>query len=79
VVSIRDNGPGIAPELQESVWLPYVSFKKGGTGLGLPVVKKLMETMGGAIELHSRTSGSEIGSTFIAALPLVPQRERTHE
>jgi nitrogen fixation/metabolism regulation signal transduction histidine kinase len=79
VVSIHDNGPGIAQEHLESVWLPYVSFKKGGTGLGLPVVKKLMETMGGAIELHSQSSGSERGCTFIASLPPVPVGERPHE
>ncbi len=68
---IRDNGPGIAPDLLEKVWLPYVSFKKGGTGLGLPVVKKIVETLGGTVKLASRFSGNDTGLTLHITLPAI--------
>jgi signal transduction histidine kinase len=70
-VTIRDNGHGIAPADIERVWLPYVTLKTGGTGLGLPVVKRLVETMGGTVSLRSATDGPERGVavllTFAAA------------
>jgi len=68
-LTIKDNGPGIAPDLLEKIWLPYVSFKKGGTGLGLPVVKKLVETLGGTIRLTSRVEGSDTGLTLHLSIP----------
>ncbi|MBD3344360.1 MAG: hypothetical protein GF401_04780 [Chitinivibrionales bacterium] len=55
-LSIRDNGPGVKNEDRERIWLPYVSLKKGGTGLGLPVVKRLIETMGGTVSIESDTT-----------------------
>jgi nitrogen fixation/metabolism regulation signal transduction histidine kinase len=70
-LTIRDNGPGIAPELMDKIWLPYVSFKKGGTGLGLPVVKKLVETLGGTIQSTSTVGGSGSGLTLHLSLPAV--------
>lgn len=50
---IKDNGVGIKKEDIEKIWLPYVTMKKGGTGLGLPVVKKLVETMNGTVTIES--------------------------
>ena len=52
-ISIRDDGPGIPRDRIERVWIPYVTYKKGGTGLGLPVVKRLVEAMGGSVLLSS--------------------------
>jgi len=60
-VVVRDNGCGIPAGKVEQVWLPYVTLKKGGTGLGLPVVRKLVELMGGQVHLTSRTGGPERG------------------
>jgi nitrogen fixation/metabolism regulation signal transduction histidine kinase len=68
-LTITDNGPGIAPELTDKVWLPYVSFKQNGTGLGLPVVKKLVETLGGAISLKSATTKHDSGLTLHISIP----------
>jgi len=53
MITIGDNGQGIAPDDLERIWLPYVTFKKHGTGLGLPVVKRLIETLGGTITMTS--------------------------
>ncbi len=76
-VEIADNGSGIPAEDLEKVWLPYVSFKKGGTGLGLPVVKRLVETMHGSISLRSRTGASAHGVVVFIELPAA--KESAHE
>lgn len=60
---ISDNGPGIPKERIEQVWIPYVTFKKGGSGLGLPVVKRLVEAMNGSVTLVSPCENSERGVT----------------
>jgi two-component system, sporulation sensor kinase D len=73
-VEITDNGPGIDAEKIRKVWLPYITFnKKNGTGLGLPVVKRLVETLGGTVDLVS-PAGS--GVCVIMELPAkIPQKE----
>lgn len=63
LIRISDNGQGIAHDDLERIWLPYVTFKKNGTGLGLPVVKRLIETMGGKISIDS-TVGAGITLTI---------------
>jgi signal transduction histidine kinase len=65
LVAIHDNGPGIDKNKIEQVWLPYVTFKKKGTGLGLPVVKKMVETMGGSVSLQSQTGAESHGLTVL--------------
>jgi len=56
VIAISDNGPGIEREAIEHVLKPFVSFKSKGTGLGLPLVKRLVEAHGGRFELVSNPS-----------------------
>jgi signal transduction histidine kinase len=55
VVSIEDDGPGVAPELLPHLFDPYFSAKSGGTGLGLAIVKKIVEEHGGAITASNRS------------------------
>jgi nitrogen fixation/metabolism regulation signal transduction histidine kinase len=64
VIHISDDGCGIPQENLERVWIPYITFKKGGTGLGLPVVKRLIESMNGSISLSSSTGASDHGVTL---------------
>ncbi|BBL72385.1 two-component sensor histidine kinase [Methylogaea oryzae] len=66
-ISVRDNGPGIAPEYLERVFEPYVTSKTKGTGLGLAVVRKIIEEHGGGIRIDSRYKA---GAGFIIRLPL---------
>jgi two-component system nitrogen regulation sensor histidine kinase GlnL len=54
VVAIQDNGPGISDDLRRHVFDPFVTTKQGGTGLGLPLVAKLIGDHGGVIDLDSR-------------------------
>ncbi|MEO0318154.1 MAG: hypothetical protein RL404_1831 [Pseudomonadota bacterium] len=53
-LTLLDNGPGFDARLIARAFEPYVTSKPRGTGLGLPVVKKIIEEHGGRIELHNR-------------------------
>jgi two-component system nitrogen regulation sensor histidine kinase NtrY len=64
MLHICDNGSGIPKEQLQNVWIPYITFKKGGTGLGLPVVKRIIESMNGTISLCSSTGKQDHGTTF---------------
>lgn len=50
-IAVRDNGPGIDPELHERIFDPFVGDKEQGAGLGLAIVKQLAEANGGRVVL----------------------------
>ncbi len=52
-VDVEDDGPGIPPELADSIFYPLVSGRDGGTGLGLPLAQDLLSRHGGLIEFES--------------------------
>ena len=54
-VEIRDSGNGIDPETAERMWRPFYTTKTRGTGLGLPIVKKIIEAHGGRIWCQSES------------------------
>lgn len=66
-ISVRDEGPGIAPHILEKLFVPFFTTKPAGTGLGLAISQRAVEEMGGRIEVHSRPGS---GSTFCVVLPL---------
>ena len=57
VLSIEDSGPGLSEEQIEMVMKPFYSSKSGGTGLGLPLARRIMERFGGKIVLNSGKKG----------------------
>ena len=63
---VRDNGPGMDAELQQKVFTPFFTSKESGTGLGLPIVRKLVGAHGGSIEL---TSTPDDGTEFVLVFP----------
>jgi signal transduction histidine kinase len=63
---IRDNGPGMDAASRERAFRPFHTSKVDGTGLGLPISKKLVEAHGGTIELHSSEG---VGTEFSIVLP----------
>ncbi len=68
LLSIKDNGSGIPPEVQEKVFTPYFSTKRTGSGIGLAVAKKGIENAGGNIWFETSEG---MGTTFNISLPLV--------
>lgn len=50
-VTVRDDGPGVDPELRDRVFEPFVTDREQGAGLGLAIVHRILETNGGRIEL----------------------------
>ena len=65
-VDVIDDGPGVPPDLAESVFFPMVSGHAEGSGLGLPIAQSLVSRHGGIIE-HGREAGE---TTFSILLPL---------
>jgi signal transduction histidine kinase len=66
-IDVWDNGPGIPPEIQDSVFQPFVSYGKAeGTGLGLAIAKKIVEDHGGQIHFDERC---RTGTLFKIAIP----------
>jgi signal transduction histidine kinase len=59
-ISISDNGPGIAADLREKIFVPNFTTKNTGAGLGLPISKNIVEGSGGKITFQT----SEAGTTF---------------
>ena len=66
-ISISDSGKGIDEDLIESVFEPFFTTKPKGTGLGLPITKRLIEQHNGVIRITNNDAG---GTTFIITLPV---------
>jgi nitrogen fixation/metabolism regulation signal transduction histidine kinase len=71
-LAIVDNGPGFSPKILSRAFEPYVTSKARGTGLGLPMVKKIVEEHGGRIDVGNRSDGSG-ASVSILLLKLAPE------
>ena len=70
-VTIADDGPGIDPGHLAHVFDPYFTTKRGGTGLGLPIAKNIIEGLGGAIAIESAPG---TGTTINVDLPYTSER-----
>jgi two-component system nitrogen regulation sensor histidine kinase GlnL len=67
-IEIEDDGPGVPPDLQGSIFYPLVTNRPDGTGLGLPVAQELISRHHGLIEFESRPGHT----VFFVRLPLDP-------
>jgi signal transduction histidine kinase len=70
-VSIKDTGPGIDPQVLPRLFSRFASGSYSGTGLGLYICKKIVESHGGSISGKNNSDG--IGATFSFSLPLDSQ------
>lgn len=67
IITVSDSGCGITPQEQENIFKPFVTYKKNGTGIGLPLAQKIILAHGGTLNL---TSEPGKGTTFQIALPV---------
>jgi signal transduction histidine kinase len=70
-VSVKDTGPGIDPQVLPRLFSRFASGSHSGTGLGLYICKKIVESHGGSISGNNNSDG--IGATFSFSLPLDSQ------
>ncbi|UCD83095.1 MAG: two-component sensor histidine kinase [Desulfobacterales bacterium] len=66
-INFEDEGQGIAEEVLDKIWDPFFTTKEMGTGLGLGVVKNIIESHGGSIQIQNRNSG---GARVTVELPV---------
>lgn len=69
VLSVTDNGPGIAPEMRGRLFEPYATTKAEGTGLGLAIVERIVAEHGGEITAGD-APGPSGGASFVVKLPI---------
>ncbi len=65
-VVVQDQGPGIEPKVLQNLFVPFFTTKDHGTGLGLAISQRMVEEMGGRIEVVSSPGA---GASFVVSLP----------
>lgn len=73
-LQVSDDGPGIAPEVASSIFQPFFTTRTRGTGLGLPICRKLVQAMGGRIDV---VEGPLAGASFRVTLQTVQSTGRS--
>jgi signal transduction histidine kinase len=78
IVQVRDNGPGIPPEILDKIWVSFFTTKggQGGTGLGLAACTQIISQSGGKIWVESEVGA---GATFFVQLPLATTKSADHQ
>jgi PAS domain S-box-containing protein len=60
LVTVRDNGKGIAPDLKDKIFSPFCTTKPRGMGLGLPIVKRTVFDHNGRVDIESTPRGTQV-------------------
>jgi signal transduction histidine kinase len=66
VVAVADDGEGMSPQTRDRAFTPFFTTREDGTGLGLPLVRRIVEEHGGSLEISS-TLGE--GTTVTLVFP----------
>ncbi len=70
IIEVNDTGQGMDKDMLMKIFKPYYSTRKGGSGLGLPKVKKIVEAHRGSIDVNSEPAK---GTSFSITLPLMTE------
>ena len=73
VIHVIDTGPGMTPEVLETIFQPYFTTKSAGSGLGLPTARRLIEAHGGRIEVFSQPGKGTDITIILPADPIEPE------
>lgn len=73
-LSVEDNGKGVAADVVDKIFEPYVTTKVKGSGLGLAIVKKIVDEHGGTVWVDNLPKG---GARFIVRLPMISESNET--
>lgn len=65
-VTVRDNGPGIAPEIADRLFTPFATSRPAGLGLGLVITQDIMADLGGSLHVAAGEAGA--GAMFVVTL-----------
>lgn len=65
-IIVRDTGPGLSPEVADKIFYPFITTKKGGSGIGLAMARKIVEVHHGLIDVKSEPGA---GTAFRVVLP----------
>ena len=68
-IAVIDNGPGVDPAVASRIFMPFVTTRARGTGLGLALVQKIIVTHNGRVTVQSEPGA---GTRFVVSLPLIP-------
>ena len=66
-ILVKDNGPGMSKEVMERIFEPMFSTKNFGVGLGVPVIRNIVEDHGGSLHYDSEVG---VGTTLVMSLPI---------
>jgi signal transduction histidine kinase len=77
-ITITDRGVGVAPADVAHIFDPYFTTKRGGTGLGLPIAKNIVEGLGGTITVSSSIDSREHGTEIRIELPAMSTQSGSH-
>lgn len=65
-ISVRDNGPGLSEEQKQKIFAPFFTTRTKGTGLGMPIARRIVETHQGTLEVGETKAG---GAELLLTLP----------
>jgi len=71
IIEIQDDGDGIPAEHKSKIFDPFMTTREKGTGIGLAIVKKIIENHGGHIEATSPAKNKDHGSVFKMSIPII--------
>jgi two-component system sensor kinase FixL len=73
-LAVKDTGPGVSPQVRETLFHPFQTSKPEGMGLGLTICQSIAETYGGKVVENALTSS---GAEFLLILPIEPSRRKS--